>query len=135
MIAREHDDRVIGEALFVERIEHTTNLGIQKTDAREIRLQRLPPLVVGHPILLRVAAAERRLRHVFLILSHARDEPHLGLGVQLEVGRLRGDVRRVRPVEPDGEEKRPRAVTGAAFEHPGRIVGHDAVGMRTVALR
>ena len=107
VIAREHDDRVVGEAVLVERIEHAADLGIKEADAREIGLQRLPPLVVGHPILLRLAAAERRLRQVLLILGHARDERHLGLGVHLEIGRLRGDVRRVRPVEADGEEERP----------------------------
>ena len=52
MISPEYDDRVIGMFTLFQCIQHKPCLSVDKTDRREVGLNRCAPLIVGHDILV-----------------------------------------------------------------------------------
>ena len=131
MVAREDDDRVVGEPEAVERPNDLPYLRIDERHRRPVGLKRFAAEVAMKPHLLRLAAGQGRLRHLLVVISRYVWKPDAVERMTIEPG-FRRDIRGVRPEETDGEEER-GLVVGKGLQPrygPGRS---EAVGLLRVA--
>jgi len=135
VVAREDDDRALGEAEAVEGVDDAADLGVHERDARVVALQRFAALVVGHVVLLAFVAGETGRRNIGLIGFDVGDDPHFLAWVVAEVGIFRRDVGCVRAVKTDSEEERALAGFREAFEDPLGVGGEHGIGVVRVAFR
>jgi hypothetical protein len=59
VVAGEDDDRVVGQAQPVERVDHAADLRVHEADAGVVGLHALAAQVVGQLVLLLLVAAQR----------------------------------------------------------------------------
>jgi hypothetical protein len=134
VIAREDDDRVVGQVESLECIEDASDLRVHERDTGEIRLHGLPAQLVVQQFVLLLVASKGCGRKVLLVFLNTLHQRHALLRISFKV-RLWRNVRRMWPIKADRQKERTAPVARTPLEYPLRVARQHPVGVQSVAAR